>query len=144
MQHYRRLLLLLLCIVFVSGCYAATIETGKTPSTRVVENNWAAGWIFGLVPPKIVETANQCSAGIARVQTMLSFPNRLLGLLTIGIYTPMTIKVTCARVQDTSQAESENVLTVTESASVEEFQNVFQAAAERSFKSKKDVFVVLK
>ena len=142
MQHYRRLLLL--CIVFVSGCYAATIETGKTASTTVVENNWAASWIVGLVPPKIVDTANQCSAGIARVQTTLSLPNRLAAFLTIGIYSPMTIKVTCARVQDTSQTESENVLTVSESASVEEFQNVFQAAAERSFKSKKDVFVVLK
>ena len=141
MQHYRRLLLL--CVVVVSGCYAAAIETGKTPSTRVIEKNWAAGWIYGLVPPKIVETANQCSAGVAKVQTMLSLPNQLVGFLTFGIYTPMTIRVTCAQIQDTSQAESGNVLTVSKSASVREFQNVFQAAAERSVKSRKDVFVVL-
>ncbi|MCE2439926.1 MAG: Bor family protein [Candidatus Latescibacteria bacterium] len=142
MRRFTRMLLL--CVVVFSGCYAATIETGKTPSTRVVENNWAAGWIYGLVPPKVVATANLCPGGVAKVQTMLSFPNQLVRILTLGIYTPMTIRVTCALPQETSQAESENVLSVSKNASVEEFQDIFQAAAEKSVKSEEVAFVILK
>lgn len=31
------------------------------------------------------------------VETQLSFPNQLVSFLTGGIYTPMTITVTCAQ-----------------------------------------------
>ena len=142
MKH-RRSLLFGFSIVVLSGCYAATIETGKTPSTRVIENNWATGWIYGLVPPKVIETANKCPGGVAKVQTMLSFENQLVQVLTLGIYAPMTIRVTCAVPQETSQAESEDFLTVSKSASPEEFRNTFQVAATKSMKLKRDVFVVI-
>ncbi len=78
------------------GCYHATVETGLTPSAVTVEKAWASSWIYGLVPPAAVSTAAKCSTGIAKVETQLPFVNMLVGILTGGIYTPMSIKVTCA------------------------------------------------
>jgi len=79
-----------------TGCYHATVETGAPPSPETVEKGWASGWIYGLVPPSAVGTAQKCPNGVARVETQLSFANQLVGFLTFGIYTPMSIKVTCA------------------------------------------------
>jgi len=87
---------LLLAIAVLPACYHATIETGAKPSTTVIKKGFASGWIYGLVPPKTVEAAAQCPNGVARVETQLSFVNQLVSFLTLGIYTPMQIDVTCA------------------------------------------------
>jgi hypothetical protein len=86
----------LLLLMFSAGCYHATVETGLTPSPVTIEKPWASGWIYGLVPPSTVETMAKCPNGAAKVETQLSFPNQLVNFLTLGIYTPMEIKVTCA------------------------------------------------
>jgi hypothetical protein len=83
-------------MVALLGCYHATIDTGVAPSNRVIEKKWASGWIFGLVPPSTVATAAQCPTGVAKVETKLSFLNQLVSALTLSIYTPMAIRVTCA------------------------------------------------
>jgi hypothetical protein len=83
-------------LVFLGGCYHATVETGATPSTVVIDQSFASSWIYGLVPPKLVSTTSKCPDGVAKVETQHTFVNQLVGLLTLGIYTPMQIKVTCA------------------------------------------------
>lgn len=80
----------------LAGCYHAIIDTGLSPSSEVIDQPWASGWVYGLVPPKPVETMAKCKSGVAKVETLHSFLNSLVGGLTFGIYTPMTIKVTCA------------------------------------------------
>lgn len=87
---------LLVATVALLGCYRATIDTGVHPSNVVIEKRWASGWIFGLVPPSTIETAAQCPSGAAKVETKLSFLNQLVSVLTLSIYTPMAIRVTCA------------------------------------------------
>jgi hypothetical protein len=62
-----------------------------------IEKPWANGWIYGLVPPSPVETAQKCPNGVAKIDTQLSFANQLVDFLTLGIYTPMDIRVTCAQ-----------------------------------------------
>jgi hypothetical protein len=52
---------------------------------------------LGLVPPSPVETAQKCPNGVAKIDTQLSFANQLVSFLTLSIYTPMDIKVTCAQ-----------------------------------------------
>ncbi len=84
-------------LFFCAGCYHATVDTGLTPSTVKIEKHWASGWIYGLVPPSTVETAQKCTSGVAKVETQLSFANQLVNFLTFGIYTPMDITVTCAQ-----------------------------------------------
>lgn len=80
----------------IGGCYHATIETGLEPSNRTVGNKWASSWIYGLVPPKMLEAGEECDGGVARVETQISFTNGLVGWLTLGIYTPMEVVATCA------------------------------------------------
>lgn len=83
-------------LLLLSGCFHATVETGATPSTVVIDKPFASAWIYGLVPPSTVSTAEKCPNGVAKVETQESFLNQLVGFLTLGIYTPMHIKVTCA------------------------------------------------
>jgi hypothetical protein len=87
---------LLLVIPLTAACYHATITTGATPSTQVIEKPFAASWIYGLVPPSTVETMAKCPNGVAKVETQLSFVNMLVNAITFGLFTPMSIKVTCA------------------------------------------------
>lgn len=108
-----------------------------------IQENWAAGWIFGLVPPKTVETAAQCPHDVAKVMTQLSFANQLVGLLTLGIYTPMTIHVTCAEASETSHIDPKDTFAVSKDASPKEFRNVFMMAAEKVAQSESEVFVMI-
>lgn len=96
MSYLYRLAVPLVLIATLPACYHATIETGASPSAEVVEKSFASGWIYGLVPPSTVSTAARCPNGPAKVETQLSFLNGLVRILTLGIYTPMAIKVTCA------------------------------------------------
>jgi Bor protein len=83
-------------LVLLAGCYHATVETGATPSTVVIDKSFAPAWIYGLVPPSTVSTQEKCANGVAKVETQHTFLNQLVGVLTLGIYTPMQIRVTCA------------------------------------------------
>ncbi len=88
---------LTLCGIVASlGCYHASVETGAPPSPEVINKSFASGWIYGLVPPSTVSAQAKCTSGVSKVETQLSFVNQLVSFLTLGIYTPMQIKVTCA------------------------------------------------
>jgi Bor protein len=92
----RRAVLLAAIAVMSTGCYHATVTTGRPMGTTVINKPWAMGFIYGLVPPKTVETAAQCPGGVAQVETQHSFLNSIVGGITFGILAPMTITVTCA------------------------------------------------
>lgn len=96
MPTARRLTLAALPLL-LTGCYHATIETGLTPSqTMVIEREWAHSWLAGLVPPETMDVEEECPNGVARVETEQSFLNQVAAGITGGIYTPMTLRVTCA------------------------------------------------
>jgi Bor protein len=105
--------------LLLSGCYHATVETGLTPSTVTLEQHWANSWIYGLVPPETINTAARCTNGVARVETHLSFLNQLVGLLTVGIYTPMDVRVTCAQGSAAAPPMSEAMLRAAVALSLE-------------------------
>lgn len=96
MKMLTRSVMLVALVVAMSGCYHARITTGLTPSTQVIDKPFATGWIYGLVPPSPVNAAEECTNGVAIVETELSFVNQLVSAITFGIFTPMHIKVTCA------------------------------------------------
>ena len=100
MKRLSSALAMLTVLAVTTGCYHATVVTGATPGNQTIEKPWATSLIYGLVPPETVQTASQCPNGIARVETQLSFLNQLVSGLTFGIYTPMTITVTCAAGQE--------------------------------------------
>lgn len=126
--------------VIASGCYHATINTGRTPSGQQVERPWAHSFIYGLVSPSTVETAAQCPNGVARVETQHSFLNMLVGAITFGIYTPMDIRVQCAASGGGDDAEAP-ALSLPESASMEQLHEALASAAETSARTGTPVFV---
>ena len=129
---------LLTAATFLSACYHATVETGLTPSTQVLEQSFASSWIYGLVPPKTVETASRCPDGVAKVETQHTFVNQLVGFLTLGIYTPMHIRVTCAQA---TGASSGAVLTIPDGAREDEVRAAFGGAADLAAREKTTVMV---
>lgn len=80
----------------LTGCYHAVIQTGRPESTDVISIKWANSFLWGLVPPAVIETASRCTNGVAKVETQHSFLNLVADVITGGIYSPMQIDVTCA------------------------------------------------
>jgi hypothetical protein len=120
---------LVLTVGALAGCYHATIETGLPPGTQTFEKPWASAWVFGLVPPQTVETASRCPNGVARVETQLSFLNQLVNILTIGIYTPMTIEITCAGPDMPMDEAGRDTIAIDARAGMEEKQQALKDAA---------------
>ena len=80
----------------LTGCYHAVIQTGRPESSDVISIKWANSFVFGLVPPPVLETASRCTNGVAKVETQHSFLNGLVYIITFGIYSPIQLDVTCA------------------------------------------------
>lgn len=142
MRYFKYISLFVLMFALTS-CYHAQITTDKEPSNNVIEEEWAHSFVFGLVPPSEVEASSECSNGVARVETQISFLNGLVRALTSGLYTPMTITVTCATGSDVANSTlEENVnMTLKENSSNEEVANKIQEAANKSSKIDKPVYI---
>jgi Bor protein len=137
------LLALVVSCAVLGACYHATITTGATPSSDQISQPWASGWIYGLVPPSTVEAAAKCPNGVAQVETQHSFLNELVGFLTIGIYTPMSILVTCAAAPGATSSLVPD-LTVSSLASAGEMQAVLETAADQAAAQGEPVFIQVK
>ena len=139
MVPFRFALLFVVFAVVASGCYHSKVVTGRTPGPIVIDEPFASGWVYGLVPPSTVEAASECPDGVAIVETELSFVNQLVGALTGGIYTPMHIRVTCAATESTSAEMPEiEIVVVEEYASAVD---AFETAADEAVASGEPVVV---
>ena len=92
----RQLVSLAVLVAGLSACFHQVVQTGRTPGTTVVDKPWVATWIFGLVEAQPIDVRAQCPQGVAVVTTEQSFLNGLVGGLTLGIYTPQHVTITCA------------------------------------------------
>jgi hypothetical protein len=92
----QRLAVVLIAGLVSSACYHQVVQTGKPAGSTVIERPWTSTFIFGLVAAAEINTASQCPNGVATVETQQSFLNGLVGVLTFGLYTPLTVTVTCA------------------------------------------------
>lgn len=80
-----------------AACFHQAVHSGLTPSpTSVVEEQFVSTWLWGLVPAKPIDVRQSCPTGVATVETQQSFVNGLVGAVTLGIYTPQHLRVTCA------------------------------------------------
>ena len=98
--------------LLLSGCYQAKMTTGKPASSTVVQESFAPSFIGGLVPATI-DVTDECRNGIASAERNLSFVNMLVGTLTLGIYYPQNVTVTCAAGPGMSDASSQSTPDVT-------------------------------
>jgi len=127
MPRIARTSLALAAAALLGGCYHAVIDTGREPSGTTISKPWAHSFVGGLVPPSVVETAQKCPAGVARVETQQSFLNLLAQGLTWGIYSPMTITVSCAKA--TAMAPGSQMLRVGEGTPADLLQRATALAA---------------
>jgi hypothetical protein len=88
---------LLLCAFALGGCYRATFISNPQVVKGVEHDKWNHFFIFGLVGEENLDVRQFCADGrVAEVNTQETFLNGLVTLLTIGIYAPRTVYVTCA------------------------------------------------
>jgi hypothetical protein len=97
MLHRRRALMpaLLCAMLLSSACFHQIVQTGATAGTTVVDKPWVNTFIFGLVAAPEIDVRQQCPGGVATIETEQSLVNGLVALVTIGIYTPQHVRVTC-------------------------------------------------
>ena len=138
------ILLLLTGLFIFSGCYHAQVTTGLEPSAQVYEDTMAHGFLFGLVPPSIVNAQDECTNGVARVETKISFVNGLLSAITFNLYTPMHIKVTCASSSADIPSDRSNTYTINREDSEEAINKTLARAAEKSIKDNEPFYLELK
>ena len=125
----------------LSGCYSAQVTTDKQPSGQVIEKPWATGFVAGLATPGAqIDAAQQCSNGVAMVETQVSFLNQLATFVTFNLYSPMSVTVTCAAGGSMSDLQAPD-FTVPEEADDATVHDVFRAAAQQSAKAAVPVHV---
>ena len=95
-MRFVRAVLAMSGIAMLSGCYHQAVQTGLAPSNTVVQKNFHPTWVFGLVKAQPIDVRQECPSGVAAASTRMSFANGVVGLLTLGIFTPHEVKVTCA------------------------------------------------
>jgi hypothetical protein len=87
----RTLVVTVLAVTLASaGCYHVTVRTNRTPSD-VVHENTAHMFLWGMFGS---EVNPGCEAAI--VETKQGFVDLVLYALTGGLYSPETVKTTCA------------------------------------------------
>lgn len=90
------LLILLLAAFALPGCYRTTFAYNDRVQAQVIEES-RNFWLFGLIGPDAPYRADRlCPSGVASVETYASFGNLCLGTITVGIYSPRTVRVACA------------------------------------------------
>jgi hypothetical protein len=132
-----------LALLVLPACYHAIVETGRPAGSTVVMKPWVATWVYGIVPAKEISVAAECPSGIAKVETQQTFVNGLVGLVTLGIYTPQTATITCAASGRSSLGPTRASLPLVASrdTSIAARIAVVQMAAELSARSRAAVLV---
>ena len=64
------------------------------PRGHVVESKHAY-YLLGLVGKATVDASRVCNEGVAAVESRSTTGQKLLTVLTIGVYAPRTVTVTC-------------------------------------------------
>jgi hypothetical protein len=102
----------ILCIS--TGCYSVRYNTDLPRGGRV-HTQGASYFLGGLIGNNTVNLDNVCPNGVARWENKHSFLDLLLGSITAGIYTPLTIEIECAggSAYRLEEKPSENVTAVT-------------------------------
>jgi len=93
----RRKGIVLACLLATAGCYKATFLRDTNAIRGVERDKWADFFLFGLVGEVTIDVAEFCpEARVAEVQTGGNLGTGVIYALTLGIYTPRKVYVTCA------------------------------------------------
>jgi hypothetical protein len=97
MRQRAGLSLLVALALGATGCWKATFIRDPEAIKGTEHDQWVSFFVFGLVGEKTFDVKQFCPDGrIAVVRTGGNFGTGLVSALTIGIYTPRKVYVTCA------------------------------------------------
>jgi hypothetical protein len=123
-----------------SACFHQVVQTGASPSSTVIDKPFVSTWLFGLVPASEVDVKGQCPTGIATVESEQSFLNGFVSVLTIGIYTPQHVRITCAT-RTASRPSGAAEIRLPGDANAEQERDAFTRAANLAIETRAQVFV---
>jgi Bor protein len=85
------------CALALGGCYKATFIRDPQAIKGVEQDRWVSFWLWGLVNEETFDVHEFCPDGrVAQVQTGGNFGTGIVSALTLGIYAPRKVWVTCA------------------------------------------------
>ncbi len=91
--------LVLVTAFAASGCYTTTIRSGRPAGQAPMEADarWHSGFLLGNQEASGPYDMDRiCPEGWATIDTETSFGNGVVELVTVGVYNPQTVTVTCA------------------------------------------------
>ena len=94
-KHMTRATIVAVAALGAPGCYHSVIETGLQPGRVGYSEEWETAWLIGAVPAR-VDATEACQGPWARVETQQSLLNGIVTFLTLGIFAPHEVEVTCA------------------------------------------------
>jgi hypothetical protein len=88
---------LLAAMLGAAGCYKATFIRDPGVVKGAEQDRWLDFWLWGLVNEQDIDVKQFCPDGrVAQVVTGGNFGTGIVSLLTLGIYAPRKVYVTCA------------------------------------------------
>ena len=81
--------------VLLSACHRVVIDSGLEPSPQVHHEEWNQAFAHAIYPAQVDGSAF-CHGRWARIETKQSFLNLVVESVTLGIISPMDVKVVCA------------------------------------------------
>jgi hypothetical protein len=81
-------------MLLLSGCFTVSYQTKLAPGGEYKEDR-GDFFLWGLVGDKEINLKSLCPAGVSRWKSQQTFVDGLLGIVTLGIYTPRHITVEC-------------------------------------------------
>ncbi len=99
-----------LTLASTSGCYKATfVEDPSQVKREPTHEEWSDHFVFGLVGDKEYDTRQWCPEGTAVTRTGGNVGTSALTVVTLGIYAPRKVYVTCEPQEvASSQISSQN------------------------------------
>jgi hypothetical protein len=89
-------MVLIASFAVLTGCWHSIISTDLPPSTEVYHEGFKPAFVYGLVPAQL-DASKYCGGRRwARIETQQTPVDWLVSAVTLGIFTPMDIRVTCA------------------------------------------------
>ena len=133
MKHFTRYVLAI-GLLSSAACFHQVVQTGNTAGSNVVDRQFVATWLWGIVPAQPIDVRQSCPSGVATIETEQSFMNGLVGLITLGIYSPQHLRVTRA----TSSArlpEGAHEIIIPANVSKDEVSRIINTAVQQTLQS---------
>jgi len=122
----RRAIALLAGVIAITSGAQAQMSAAK---------QWATTFVYGVVPETVAEAAARCQDGLAKVRRGQTPANTLVTIVTLGMFSPITILVTCATPHE------KPAIDVPADATLDERRNALADAVDESLKTHRWVVV---